>query len=107
MSFLLFRRTRFFGILFLFIRSHSFGTPFFYRQVYLSFFTTSTFFDILSFSIESKLSLFSSTNLVEVLKRSVKKPSPFIDFLREDFQKPFFSFKNGFVVTLIHKIYLK
>ena len=55
-------------------------------------------FDILFFSlddssiIKSKLSLLSliypktaGANLVEVLKRSIKKPSPFVDFLLVDF----------------------
>ena len=70
------------------------------------------FFDTLFFGIDdlsiidNKLSLLSlispktaGANLVEVLKRSVKKLSPFIDFLHGDFQKPFFSFKNDFILT--------
>ena len=72
------------------------------------------FYYILSFSledssiIESKLSLLSlicpktaGANLVEVLKRSVKKPSPLINFLHVDFSKSisFLVLKNGCALT--------
>ena len=66
--------------------------------------------------IDNKFSLLSFILFVEVLKRLVKKLSPFIDFFECGFSKAIFIvlnfcilyfFKTSFAVILIHIIYLR